>query len=564
MTLAFEARQPGSSIATYDQAIEAELAQLQAAIAAVPELAAYHPRWLAIQLLEGDADLLEIARAADHDGALGRALAAGQERLRAAYGDDLDVAFADQRYGFVHRIVGEVLERPASPPRSVSDQIDRIVTHRLLGMPIFLVLMYLVFKLVHTVSVPYLDWISAVIGGPIARWVGALLALARAPAWLSALAADGVLAGVGSVLAFTPGLIVMYAALGVLEDSGYMARAAFVMDRVMSALGLHGKAFVPLILGFGCNVPAVYATRTIEQRSARMITGLMIPFMSCSARLPVYVIFGLAFFPRAADWVILGLYVLGMVVAALIGFSLSRLVFPAGQSALLLELPPYRRPTARGLALHVWDHTRHFVRKAGTTLMAVSLTLWLLLHFPWGVASPRDSLFGRVSAAAAPALAPAGFGQWEAAGALITGFAAKEVVVTTMAQVYGADQAAPPAARTTFGQDLVEIGAGFADATAQAGQRLVEMLTPGMRLFPAPAEPANGALVGALQRAFTPLAALAFLVFVLLYVPCAATVAAQAQEFGWRWAGLAIAVQLIVPWLLATLIYQGGRLLGLQ
>ena len=565
MTIAIDTPLAGSPIITYDRAIEIELAQLQAAIAVTPDLNVYQARWLAIQLLEGDTDLLAVLAAADKSGALTQALAASRARLRAAYGDDLDLAFADQRYGFVHRIVGEVLARPASPPRSTSDQIDRIVTHRLLGMPIFLTLMYLVFKLVHTVSVPYVEWISAVIGGPITHWVRALLELAHAPVWLIALASDGALAGVGSVLAFTPGLIVMYAALAVLEDSGYMARAAFVMGRLMSALGLHGKAFVPLILGFGCNVPAVYATRTIEQRPARMVTGLMIPFMSCSARLPVYVIFGLALFPRTADWVILALYVLGMVVAALVGLGLNRLVFPAEQSALLLELPPYRRPTVRGLALHVWDHTRHFVRKAGTTLLAVSLILWVLLHVPWDVTSPRESLFGRVSAAVAPVLAPAGFGQWQATGALITGFAAKEVVVTTMAQVYVGEQTAPQVAQTTVGQDLAAIGGGFVDATLQAGRRFVAVLTPGLELFPATAnEPANTALVDALQRAFTPLTALAFLVFMLLYVPCAATVAAQAQEFGWRWAALAIAIQLIIPWLLATLIYQGGRLLGLH
>ncbi len=548
----------------FDPPIEDAITTLAAAIAAQPDLARrYPPRWLAIQLLEGDEELLGLLAAADH-APIAAALAASRDRLRQTYGDDIDLAIAEARYRQARAAVARAVRQPATPVVTFSERVDRVVTHRILGIPIFLALMYLVFNLVQNVSAPYLDWIDGLFSGPLTRWAVALLALLHAPAWITALTVDGIIAGVGSVLVFVPGLLVLYLALALLEDSGYLARAAFVMDRALGALGLHGKSFIPLILGFGCNVPAVYATRTIENRSARVLTGMLIPFMSCSARLPVYVVFGMALFPQNADLVIWAMYLVGIVVAAAAGLVLSRTVFAgAGRGAFVLELPPYRLPSLPTVWRQAWQHTAGFIRKAGTIILAVSVALWLLLNLPWGVSDPCDSAFGQASSTLAPLFAPAGFGTWQAAGALVTGVMAKEVVVSTLAQIYAGQADEPESAdTTTVGDDLAGVAGGFGLATVEAGKRLLDALTPGVTLFPEEGEPEETVLSQALRTAFTPLAGIAFLLFVLLYVPCVATIGAQAQEFGWRWASLSLVMTLVLPWTVATLVYQAGRLLG--
>lgn len=555
---------PGGPL-IFDGPIETAITALAEQIAALPDIAErFPPRWLAIQLLEGEDTLLDSVDPAQH-AAVQSALAASRAQLHSIYGEELDLAIASARYQQIRGVVSRALSQPATPVTRLSDRIDHIVTHKYLGIPIFLGLMYLIFNLVQNVSAPYLDWIDAVFAGPISHWAMGLLALLSAPTWLVSLVVDGAIAGVGGVLVFVPGLLVLYFALAVLEDSGYLARAAFVMDRAISALGLSGKSFIPMILGFGCNVPAVYATRTIENRSSRLLTGLLIPFMSCSARLPVYVVFGLAFFPQHADVVIWAMYLVGVVVAAVVGLVLSRTVFRNAQrGAFVLELPPYRLPVLRALWLHTWGHTAGFVRKAGTVILSISVALWLLLNLPWGVTDQRQSYFGQLSGVLAPALAPAGFGTWQATGSLLTGIMAKEIVVATMTQVYQADTAASSAAtQIDLGADARLIVGGFVSATVDAGKQLIETLTPGITIFPATAEPENTTLSTALRLAFTPLAAVAFLVFVLLYVPCIATLSAQAQEFGWRWALLSLTITLAVPWTLATLIYQLGRTMGL-
>ncbi|NTU78923.1 MAG: ferrous iron transport protein B [Chloroflexales bacterium] len=549
----------------YEQLIEGEIAALAGQINAIPALATrYPPRWLAIQLLEGEEALLDELGAPERALAM-TALGTSRARLAGEYGDELDLVIAEARYRLARAVVARAVAQPATRTVTIADRIDHLTTHRILGIPIFLALMYLVFNLVQNVSAPYLSWINAVIAGPITRWAEALLALAAAPAWLRSLVIDGAIAGVGGVLVFVPGLLVLYFTLAVLEESGYLARAAFVMDRAISALGMHGKSFIPMILGFGCNVPAIYATRTIESRPARVLTGLLIPFMSCSARLPVYVIFALALFPQRADTVIWAMYLVGIVVAATVGIVLAHTVFRgASHGAFVLELPPYRLPSLWGLWSHAWRHTSGFVRKAGTVILLASVTLWLLLHLPWGVAEQRDSYFGRLSAGLAPVFAPAGFGTWEATGSLLTGVMSKEIVVATMAQVYVGETAAGPAGATpSLAADLQTIVGGFGAATLEAGKQLLEVLTPGVTLFPSAGAPEDTALSAALRGAFTPLAGIAFMLFVLLYVPCISTIAAQTHELGWRWMMLSLALTLAVPWAVATLAYQLGRMAGL-
>jgi ferrous iron transport protein B len=556
----------GQVFVTYEPDIEKEIDALAQAIAEVPTLnEAFLPRWLAVRLIEGEKDLAQMVKNTPGTERLQEILARSLEKLTEIYGEDVDVAIADGRYGFVRGLVRATQTRPPERRLTLSDKIDKVTTNKWLGIPIFLALMYLVFNLVQNVSAPYLDWVDGVISGPITQWTFQVFNAVGAPEWIVALATDGVIAGVGGVLVFVPGLLVMYFALAFLEDSGYLARAAFVMDRAMSALGMHGKSFIPMILSFGCNVPGIYATRTIESRSARILTGLLIPFMSCSARLPVYVIFGIAFFPAHSGSIIWGMYVIGIVVAVAVGWILSRTIFKdAEQGAFVMELPPYRMPTLKGLLIHMWEHTSGFVRKAGTIIMAVSIVLWFLLNMPWGVENPVDSYYGRISEAASPIFAPAGFDTWQATGSLITGFIAKEVVVSTMSQIYvGEEGEVEEVAPVSFATDVKDIVMGFVDATIAAGKELVEVLTPGITLFPAEEE-ADGqtALSQALQSAFTPLTALAFLLFVLLYVPCVATVAAQVQEFGWRWAILSVALNMGIAWIAAVLVYQGGHLLG--
>jgi ferrous iron transport protein B len=416
---------------------------------------------------------------------------------------------------------------------------------------------------VQDVSAPFLDWMGAVISGPVSQWSLFLLSAVGAPVWFQSLLVDGVIAGVGSVLAFLPVLAVLYFFMVWLEDSGYMARAAFVMDRFMKVLGLHGKSFIPMVLGFGCGVPAIYATRTLENERDRILTALLVPLMSCSARLPVYTVFGLAFFGANAGKLIWAMYVLGILIAVVVGGIFSRTVLPGDRdAAFVLELPPYRMPTLKGLLVHTWDRSSGFVKKAGTVILAVTVVLWFLLNVPWGVEDQRDSMFGRVSVAIAPAFAPLGFGRWEPAGALVSGFVAKEIVVSTMSQIYVGTHEAGVKETSTFGEGLVTIVGGFGKAVVVAAKSLVSII-PGVDLTGGGIKTEDTALSAALRTSFTPLAAVAFVTFVLLYVPCVATLGAVRHECGPRWAVFAAGYQLALAWIVAFAVFQGGKLLGL-
>jgi ferrous iron transport protein B len=474
---------------------------------------------------------------------------ADEERLAAA------------RYKRAEALAARVLTRPEVRAPELTDRIDRVVLHRLWGLPVFFGAMWLVFKLTFDVSSPYVGWIKAAGDGPLKRWGAALLGLAGAPDWVVSLGTDGVLAGVGFVLAFVPVIFAMMFFVTLLEASGYMARAAFVMDRAMSAMGLHGKSFIPLLLGFGCNVPAVYATRTLEDPRDKALTALLIPLMSCGARLPVYVVFIGAFFPERAGTVLWSLYVMGIAWAVAMGVLFKRTLFRGEPPTFLLELPPYRLPTARDLAVHTWEKGKHFLVKAGTYILAVTVVVWFLLNLPWGVAHKKDSLLGRTGQAVAPVLAPLGFGTWEASASLLTGVIAKEIVVGTMAEIYAVappEQAGPP---PTAAEDVRELGRSFLGASRAAAGNVFS--TFGAASLAAPED--DAALRPALLGQFTPLSAYAFMAFVLLYMPCVVTAAAIRQEFGsWRLWFLACAYELPLAWGVAFVIYQGGRLLGLE
>jgi ferrous iron transport protein B len=552
----------------YGVDVEPEIRGLADFIAADPALAEYPARWLAIKLLEDEGDIVERVGAVDGGAEVLARAQAGRGALESAQGETADIAIADARYGYVHGVALEVVDSSRASRYTRTDRLDRVLTSRWAGLPIFLAVMYVVFQLVVNVSAYFLEWVDGVIAGPITRWATALLELVNAPDWLISLVVDGVIAGVGAVLVFVPGLIVLYMFLTLLEDSGYMARVAFVMDRVMRFTGLHGKSFMPMILGFGCAVPAIYSTRTLESRTQRILTSLVVPLMSCSARLPVYVVFGLAFFGAAAGNVITGLYIFGIIAAALVATIMSRTILrERDDSVFALELPPYRMPAISVVLRHTWQKTREFVVKAGTVIFVVVVLLWFAMSLPWGVEEQRDSYFGQASAAVAPVFEPAGFGTWEATGALVSGFVAKEVVVSTMGQIYvGGDtsdtETEAEGETPTVGADIREMAVGFVEATSGAVRATLSLI-PGVDLMSDEGgEPEDTQLSNALQATFTPLTAIAFVLFVLLYTPCIATLSAIRNEFGWRWAALSGAYQFALAWLVAVVVFQLGTFLG--
>ena len=561
----------------YGPEVENEIVTLQDLIEQDADLRErYNPRWLAVKLLEEDEDILVKLRSMGNHSLLLAQSEASVEHLRDVYGDEVDTIIADRRYGWIHGLVKEAVQRTAQDRLSLSDKIDRIVTHRVLGIPIFLALMWAVFKITTDVAGPYLDWVDGVIGGPFTNWVVAILGgLGLGGTWVESLFVDGIIAGVGGVLVFVPVMMSLYLALAILEDSGYMARAAFVMDRLMHALGLHGKSFLPMIVGFGCTVPAFYATRTLENEKDRILTGLLVPFMSCGARLPVYALFAAIFFPERAGAAIFWMYIIGILVAIVLGVILKNTVFKGkGQAPFVMELPPYRLPTLKAIWFHMWERTSNFLRKAWGLIMVTSIIIWVLLAIPVGGGGSfaetevDQSAFAAVSQGIAPVFKPAGFGNWRTSSALMTGFVAKEVVVSTMAQVYaveGAEEASEP---TTFFEDVGEILTSFVGATIDTLKSL--FLIVGIDLFEGEEEEAMTGLMVAVRDDFEAtsnghgaLAALSYMLFVLLYTPCMVAIAAERQELGAKWMWVSVVGQLLLAWLIAAVVFQGGVLLGL-
>jgi ferrous iron transport protein B len=555
-----DARAPRAPAPGYGPDLEAAIAAIADALRTKrPELVERTPaRWLALKLLEGD------PRVAEETGLDAAALGgAALAHLRKGHGEDLEALVAEARYGVSAGLTREVLTRPRLEKKELTERIDRIVLNRFLGIPIFLAAMWLVFKLTFDLSAPFGDWIDGVANGPAKRWAAALLGAVGAPDWTVSLVNDGIVSGVGFVLVFVPVIFAMMFFITFLEGSGYMARAAFVMDKAMHAIGLHGKSFIPMVLGFGCNVPGIYATRTLESGRDRVLTALLIPLMSCGARLPVYVLFVGVFFPGNAGTVIWSLYVLGIALAIAMGFLFKKTLFRGDAPPFIMELPPYRMPSLRSVCLHTWEKGKHFLYKAGTYILAVSVVVWFLLNLPWGVEHKRDSYLGKAGQAVAPALAPLGFGTWEAAASLLTGVVAKEIVVGTMAEIYAPEAAEEDAGEApTLGEDLAEIGLSFGRAAGEAASNVVSTL--GLSSMSLEEEDASTPLKDAVRGAFTPLTALGFMIFVLLYMPCVVVAIAMRHEFGgWRWFGVAFAYQTALAWSVAFTVYQGGRLLGL-
>ncbi|MFI2755099.1 ferrous iron transport protein B [Cellulomonas sp. P22] len=427
---------------------------------------------------------------------------------------------------------GRTVPHPATASeasvRTLSDKVDRVLLHPWVGVPVFLAVAWLLFQLATTIAAPLMDLVAGFMDGPVADVVRALL---PGPAWLEGFVVDGVLAGVGTVLSFAPLMAVMFVAIAVLEDCGYLARAAFVADRAMRAVGLDGRAVLPLVVGFGCNLPALSATRTLPQARQRLLTGLLVPYASCTARLTVYLLLASVFFPDHAGTAIFLMYVASVALIVLGGLALRRTAFrDLKHEPFVLVLPAYQRPRLRALGLSAALRTQGFVTKAGRIIVATLAVVWVLMAVPVtsdhtpGDVPVADSLYGRTAQAIAPVLSPAGFGEWHATSALITGFVAKEVVVGSFAQTYAVEEPDDP----THAGDL--------------GARMRATF-----------DESSGGHAGA--------AAAAFMVFVLAYTPCVATLAEQRRLFGVRWTLGAMVVQLAVAWALAVAVFQVGRLL---
>lgn len=427
--------------------------------------------------------------------------------LRRVLGDDTETVIADARYGFISGLLKDVLKKPPIERLTISDNIDKVVVNRWLGIPLFLAIMYGVFQFVFTLSGPFMDWIDEFFG-----WLGGY-ASGISPDWLGSLLADGIIGGLGSVLIFVPPIFLLFIAISVLEDCGYMARAAFVMDRAMHKIGLHGRSFIPMILGFGCNIPGIMACRTIENPKDRLTTILINPFMSCGARLPIFVLLAGAFFPANAGLVVFSMYLIGVIVAIIMALILRKTILKGTSGHFVMELPPYRLPTATGVLVHMWERGSLFLRKAGTIIFGVVVLVWLLSSLPWGVEyASAESWIGQIGSFIAPVFAPCGFGQWQAGVSLIFGFLAKEVVVGTMGAIFAVEEGI------------------LGDAIAA-------------------------------QLGWTPLIAFAFMVFCLLYTPCVASIGAiRGETNSWKWTGFAALYTTVVAWIAATLIFQIGRL----
>jgi ferrous iron transport protein B len=552
----------------YAEALDRAIDTLARAIEAAAPAAGAAPRWLAVRLLEGD----DLARRS-----AGAELAAAAARHAAEIGDDLDILVADARYGLANRVANAAVQVDGRVTRDLTDRIDRVVLNRALGIPIFLLMMYLMFMFTINIGGAFIDFFDQAAGAIFVDGFGEALAGMGAPEWLKVMLADGIGGGLQTVATFIPVIGFLYLFLSALEDSGYMARAAFVMDRFMRWVGLPGKSFVPLIVGFGCNVPAIMATRTLEHRRDRLMTIAMAPFMSCGARLPVYVLFAAAFFPENAQNAVFGLYLIGIAVAVATGLMLKNTLLQGEATPFIMELPPYHLPTAKGVLIHTWDRLRSFIVKAGRIIVPMVLVLNFLnavgTDGSFGNEDSDKSVLAEVGRAITPAFTPIGLTEenWPAAVGIFTGILAKEAVVGTLDAAYTAlaesDAAAAgeaPAEEAAFvlSEKLAEafdtIPANLADALGAWADPLglgVGDLSDQEAV--AEEQEVSAGTFGAMAARFDGAAgAFAYLLFILLYTPCTAALAAVYQESGARWMVFVGSWTLGMAYGLATLYYQ--------
>lgn len=472
----------------------------------------YSTRFLSIKLLENDKDLEGMVKTLPNGDKILEVRDREKQRIREVMNEDSEQAITDAKYGFISGALRETFVDNHQDKERMTRVIDAIVTHRVWGFPIFFLFMFLMFEVTFVLGAYPQDWIESLV-----NVIGTFISNNMAEGPLKDLLIDGIIGGVGGVIVFLPNILILYLFISLMEDSGYMARAAFIMDKIMHKMGLHGKSFIPLIMGFGCNVPAVLASRTIENRKSRLVTILINPLMSCSARLPIYLLLVGVFFPHHASLVLLSIYSLGIILAVVMARLFSRFLVKGDDTPFVMELPPYRIPTSKAIFRHTWEKGAQYLRKMGGVIMVASIIIWVLGYFP----RPSDSMdlaqqqensyIGRIGKAIEPAIEPLGF-DWKLGIGILSGVGAKELVVSSLGVLYADDAEAD---ETTLAQRLP----------------------------------------------ITPLVAYGYMVFILLYFPCVATLAAIRQEAGgWKWAAFAAAYTTVLAWIMSFAVYQIGGL----
>ena len=488
----------------------------------------FPPRYWALKMLEGDSGVIESLKGAEHYADWQARSEKAAARIKADLGEDVESAVTNEKYGFIEGALAETYEISSVDSNRSTSFIDRIVTHKYFGIPIFMLLMFIMFWSTFTLGAYPQEWIEVGF-----EWLGQVVGAMMSDGPLRDLIVNGIIGGVGSVAVFLPNILILYLFISLMEDSGYMARAAFIMDKLMHLAGLHGKSFIPLVMGFGCNVPAIMATRTIESRSSRLITILINPFMSCSARLPVFILLAGTFFPEHAGMALFCIYIFGGVMAVLTARILRRFMFGEDETPFVMELPPYRVPTLKATLRHMWDRSEQYLKKIGGLILVAAVIIWFLSYYPrtganvitpenietTALVQSENSYLGRIGKVCEPVMKPLGL-DWRASVALLSGAAAKEIVVSTLGVLYSVD-----------------------DAESDGASLSAHLIASGN---------------------YSRAAALAMMIFVLLYFPCIATVAAIAQEAGgWRWALFSVVYNTLLAWVVAFAAFHIGTLLGL-
>ena len=518
----------------------------------------YYPRYTAIKLLENDRSFTEqIAKFSDSEILLSLAQNEISE-LEKEYKEKSDTIIADAKYGFIDGVLKETYHADTPDKRQKSHSIDFVLTHKYLGFPFFIFFLWIMFQLTFTLGNYPMDWIDSGVTA-LSNFIGHVMPEGS----LRDLLVDGIVGGVGGVIVFLPNILILFFCISLMEDTGYMARAAFIMDKLMHKIGLHGKSFIPLIMGFGCNVPAVMATRTLENRKDRILTMLIIPFMSCSARLPVYVLIISAFFPHNQGLVLLSIYLIGIMLAIIVALAFKKIFFAKEDVPFVMELPPYRIPTLRNTTIHMWNKSVQYLTKMGTVILAASILIWALGYFPRDVKYSKDydamssrvisdsslpqnerkqqlarieidkeserlenSYIGRPGHMIVPIIRPLGW-DWKIGVSIITGLAAKEIVVSSMGVLYQSDIAAD-------------------ENSVNLKTKLQEQVFT------------NGPEAG--QKVFTPIVAYSLMLFILIYFPCIAATAAIRKEANLRWALFATTYTTIMAWIIAFGVYHIGNI----
>ncbi len=508
-------------------------------------------RYLSIKLLEGDPEIEKFIQTLPGSDTILEERDRNVVQIEELLLEDSETAFTNARYGFISGALRETYEQNKIKEATSTQIIDLFVTHKVLGFPIFILFMWIMFEATFRLGAYPMEWIEDLVG-----WIGNFVRGTMSEGPLKDLLVDGIIGGVGGVIVFLPNILILYLFISFMEDSGYMARAAFIMDKIMHKMGLHGKSFIPLVMGFGCNVPAIMASRTIESRNSRMITMLINPLMSCSARLPVYVLLAGAFFPNNASFILLSLYVCGILLAVIMARLFKRFLFNEEDVPFVMELPPYRMPTGKSIMIHMWEKAKQYLHKMGGVILVASIIIWFLGYFPRhsemgdafdqqiaevenaeldskektetiaelerlkNMEHQKNSYIGTIGQTIQPVLSPLGF-DWKMSVSLLTGMAAKEVVVSTLSVLYTGEEEDAQALSERIKQDLDEEG----------------------------------------NPVFTPLIALSLMLFVLIYFPCIATISAIVNESGsWKWGIFVIVYTCVLAWIVSFVVYQTGSL----